>query len=146
MLDRLPVLHFQDDESLYRRYLPSHFQDGELDPGAIRFDEPPSFLRSAFSIPEDALHKDCAEGQNVSHYGVLGVRVSLVQCQERVTDGRAFEFSAIHRPLSLCYAHSEIQCICLADPVSMHTEPPKSVKRAFRLRLAKALSVEIPAP
>jgi len=99
-----PIIpHFEDNESLFRRYLQSHFQGGELDPSAIRFDEPPSFLRSAFSEPEDALHTDCADGKNVSGFGVLVMKASAAHYQERTVDNWVFTFqpmaSAIARLL-----------------------------------------------
>jgi hypothetical protein len=145
-LERVEVSRFQDGESLYRRYLASHFQDGELDPSAIRFDEPPSFLRSAFSLPEDAIHPDCADGKDVSNYGVLKMQASEAQHQEKARNGSAFDFTPVHRPLPSCYAHSEIHCSCAANLEGKYSEPPKDVRKAFRLRIARALSVAIPAP
>lgn len=144
-LGRPVVPTFQDDESLYRRYQASHFQDGELDPSAIRFDEPPSFLRSSYSAPEDALHTDCADGQNVAKYGVLEMKASVALHKEESRDGTVFDFSPIHRPLPTCYAHTEIYCRHQSDPNLRHIEPPRDVRRAFRLRIARALSVAIKA-
>jgi hypothetical protein len=144
-LGRTAVPDFQNGESLYRRYQAFHFQDGELDPSAIRFDEPPSFLRSAFSAPEDALHTDCADGQNVANYGVLEMKASVAQHKEKSKDGTEFDFSPVHRPLPTCYAHSEIRCSHLPDLKPQHIEPPKDVRKAFRLRIARALSVVIEA-
>lgn len=135
-----------DDESLYRRYLPSHFQDGELDPSAIRFNEPPSFLRSAYSVPSDALHADCADQQSVSRYGVLSMPVAAARFQERALSGETFDFSPVHRPQPSCYAHSEIHCVSQLTASTQHKEPQKEVRKAFRLRIARALSVVIAAP
>ena len=143
-----PIIpHFEDNESLFRRYLQSHFQGGELDPSAIRFDEPPSFLRSAFSEPEDALHTDCADGKNVSGFGVLVMKASAAHYQERTVDNWVFTFQPMHRPLPACYAHSEIDCLeSSGNSTSQHVNPPKRIRNAFRLRIARALSVAIPAP
>lgn len=90
---------FQDGELLYRRYLSFHFEDGELDPSAIQLDEPPSCVRSRFSVPEDALNPDCADGQDVLTFGVLQMAANAVGHREVTSDGRAFEFSPVHRPL-----------------------------------------------
>jgi len=138
-LGRTPQLEFQDDEQLYRRYLADHFVDGELDPSAIRFGEPPSFLRSAFSSAQDALHVDCADGQDVSRFGVLAMQaVSANYISENDTYG--FVFWPIHAPLATCYAHSEIHCCRTGDPERIHINPPKNVRKAFRLHLARALT------
>lgn len=145
-LGRTAEAFLSDDESLYRRYLASHFQDGELDPSAIRFNEPPSFLRGAYSVPADTLHEDCADQQNVSRYGVLTMPVSAARHVESTRDGETFDFSPVHRPLVCCYAHSEIHCTPQTHASPQHTEPPREVKKAFRLRIARALSVVIAAP
>ena len=124
---RAEVDFSSDDESLYRRYLASHFRDGELDPSAIRFNEPPSFLRSAYSVPADALHADCADQQSVSKYGVLAMPVSAARHRERARDGEVFDFLPIHRHLPPCYAHSEIHCASQEHADPQHAEPPKEV-------------------
>ena len=147
MFDKPIVPHFHDDERLFRRYRSSHIQEGELDPSAIRFDEPPSFLRSAFSRPEDALHRDCADGKDVSEFGVLEMKVSAAYYKDGTSDNQVFTFQPTHVPLSACYAHSEIHCVGLSgDSTTQHVKPPKRIRNAFRLRLARALSVVIPAP
>lgn len=145
-LDKTEIALFQEREHLYRRYLASHFEDGELDPSAIRFNEPPSFLRSCFSVPEDAIHPNCADGQDVSKYGVLQMAASAAHFEARTLDSTIYQFSPVHRPLPSCYAHSEIHCRRVAELSGTHVEPPKDVKKAFRLRIARALSVTIPAP
>lgn len=145
-LDQQEVPHFREDEALYRRYLASHFQDGELSPSAIRFKEPPSFLRSAFSEPHDALHPDCADGKLTSQFGVLKMLAAVMECEEKAPDGSTFDFSPVHRPLPTCYAHSEVHCLRARGLDRQHVEPPKYVKNAFRLRIARALSIAVPAP
>lgn len=145
-LNQTEVALFKEDEALYRRYPASHFHDGVLDPSAIRFHEPPSFLRSAFSVPEDALHPDCADGNSTSQFGVLTMLASAANHQQEANDGSKFNFSPVHRPLPSCYAHSEVHCVRASDPNREHVEPPKHVKNAFRLRIARALSIAIPAP
>ena len=102
MFDKPIVPHFHDDERLFRRYRSSHIQEGELDPSAIRFDEPPSFLRSAFSRPEDALHRDCADGKDVSEFGVLEMKVSAAYYKDGTSD-RCSRFSQhmCHCPLAM---------------------------------------------
>lgn len=137
---------FAPDEELFRRYLASHLEDGELDPSAIRFNEPPSFLRSAYSVASDALHANCAGGQEVSKFGVLAMPVSAITQNQVSGNGDSFEFAPTHEPLPACYAHSEVRCSNADDPNKQHIEPPKDVKKAFRVGVAKLLSVSIPAP
>jgi hypothetical protein len=137
---------FEPTEELFRRYLASHYEDGELDPSAIRFGEPPSFLRSAYSVAVDALHTNCADGQEVSGFGVLAMPASAVTQNQISKRGDSFDFAPVHQPLTACYAHSEIRCSSSEDPTKQHIEPPREVRRAFRVGLAKLLSVSIPAP
>jgi hypothetical protein len=144
--ERLAEDEFQPLEKLYRRYLDYHFEDGELDPSAIRFNEPPSVLRSQFSEPADALHANCAEGQEVTKYGVLSMPHTAVNQDHRAQTGADFSFCAVHDPLPACYAHSEIRCTTSKDGRRAHIEPTKDVRDKFRVKLAKALSVEIQAP
>lgn len=144
--NRLAETTFLGSELLYRRYLRSHLEDGELDPSAIRFHEPPSVLRGRFSVPEDAIHSDCAEGKPVSGFGVLAMPARSVQCREIAKNGTDYEFIPVHKPLPSCYSHAEIHCQLGQDPSGQHIEPPKEVRRAFRLRIAQALAIAIPAP
>jgi hypothetical protein len=137
---------FSSNEELFRRYLASHLEDGELDPSAIRFNEPPSFLRSAYGVAIDALHANCADGEDVSRFGVLAMPVNAVNQTHASNNGDRFEFAAIHVPLPACYAHSEVHCSSAQDPDKRHIEPPKGVRKAFRVEIAKLLSVSIPAP
>jgi hypothetical protein len=137
---------FAAEEELFRRYLSTHLDDGELDPSAIRFDEPPSFLRSAFSIPSDALHINCADGTEVTRFGVLRMQASAAQQSYDTVQRGSFYFGPIHVPLETCYAHSEVHCSHAKDFSEPHVEPPKSVKNAFRVAMAKVLSVAIRAP
>ena len=83
---------FREGEELFRRYLAVHFEDGELDPSAIRFNEPPSFLRSAYSVPIDALHLNCSDGKPTSAFGVLSILVACVQQTHTTQDGESYEF------------------------------------------------------
>jgi hypothetical protein len=137
---------FEPDEELFRRYLASQLEDGELDPSAIRFNEPPSFLRSAYSVALDALHADCADGHEVSRFGVLAMPVRAVTQNHTSNDGNRFKFAPTHEPLPACYAHSEVHCSNSHDKNKEHVEPPKEVRKAFRVGVAKLLSVSVPAP
>jgi hypothetical protein len=136
---------FEQDEKLFRRYLASHLDEGELDPSAIRFSEPPSFLRSAYSVALDALHANCADGQEVARFGVLVMPVGGVTQNQQSRNGERYEFAPTHEPRPACYAHSEVRC-SLANGGGLHVEPPRDVRKAFRIELAKLLSVSIPAP
>jgi len=138
--------HFNLDEELFRRYLKAHFHDGELDPSAIRFDEPPSVVRGKYSEAKDALSQGCAGNKDVSGFGVLVAKNSEVSQEHTSSSGDHYVFEVVHSPLAACYAHSEIRCFRKIDDAKVHVEPPKDVRRRFRVNLARALSVAIAAP
>jgi len=73
-------------------------------------------------VPEDALHADCADGQNVFRYGVLQMLASEVEYQEKAVSGALFNIAPVHRPLPSCYAHSEIHCTRLIGPDPIQVE------------------------
>jgi len=73
-------------------------------------------------VPEDALHADCADGQNVFRYGVLQMLASEAEYQEKAVSGALFNIAPVHRPLPSCYAHSEIHCTRLIGPDPIQVE------------------------
>ena len=134
---------FDKDELLYRRYRSEHFINGKILPASFSFPKQ-SFNRSRFSKPEDVLHVDCCDGKPLSPkdgWGVIECNVSALPSPVESTDGRSFRFFAKHVPLPTCYAHSELWCT--QNPSDVYTEPPSSVKEAFRIRLARILKPRI---
>lgn len=140
---------FKDEEKLFRRFPPS-FQREPL-ATSIRFDEPPSFCRSRFALPEDTIHPNCADGQDVSQFGVFAIPV--VAARMTIVDrsrGAVYHFEPRHRPEPFCYAHTEVHCLRQADSDESgvsngHSEPPKAVRNQFRTKIATAL-VEVIRP
>src|ERR1700730_5551777 len=69
---------FADDELLYRRFREGDIVAGFIFPASFKF--PPSFNRSKYSVPEDVIHEHCADGRNVSHWGIYSVAVRDARC------------------------------------------------------------------
>lgn len=144
---KLPVDLFQSEELLYRRYLSEHFTDGKILPASFRFPKQ-SFNRSLFSKPEDVLHVHCCNGVVLAPeggWGVLECRVSALPSPVNTIDGRSYVFFPKHIPEPTCYAHSELWCRKNLSDASEYDDPPTSVKETFRIKLARVMSVRIPA-
>jgi hypothetical protein len=146
--DKTPEQDFSDGELLYRRFPPSMDIQGEVLASSIRFDEPPSFCREKWAKPEDTIHRDCAHGQNVSHFGVFCLPVSSVRSNWDDGPGVTYRFQPLHAPEVECYAHSEVHCDRIETPkalteFSSHIEPSRRVRKAFRAHIAPRLVVLI---
>jgi hypothetical protein len=145
--DKTPVDRFEADELLYRRYLSEHFADGKILPASFRFPKQ-SFNRSLFSKPEDVLHVDCCDGVELlpkGEWGVLECQISALPSPVNTTDGRSYMFFPKHAPEPTCYAHSELWCRRDLSDTMDYDHPPTSVREIFRIRLARVMSVRIPA-
>jgi hypothetical protein len=141
------VDHFEGEELLYRRYLSEHFSDGKILPASFRFPKQ-SFNRSLFSKPEDVLHVHCCDGRVLvprDGWGVLECLVSALPSPVDTADGRSYVFFPKHVPEPTCYAHSELWCRQDLSDTSECDNPPTSVKEKFRIKLARVMSVRIPA-
>jgi len=143
---KTPVEQFAGEELLYRRYLSEHFVDGNLLPASFRFPKQ-SFNRSLFSKPEDVLHPHCCDGMALfkDGWGVLECRVSALPSPVKAADGGSFVFSPKHAPEATCYAHSELWCKNDLSVANEYDYPPKSVRETFRIKMARVMSVRIPA-
>ena len=138
---------FKDEEKLFRRFPP--WVKGEVLATSIRFNEPPSFCRRRFAHPEDTIHPNCADGQDVSQYGVFALPVASVR--QVLSDGNQniYHFEPKHRPEPTCYAHTEIDCLRQENSdgsavSNVHSQPPRIVKKQFREKIAVALVEVIP--
>jgi hypothetical protein len=139
---------FKDEEQLFRRFPPE--VKSEVLATSIRFDEPPSFCRSKFARPEDTIHRNCADGQDVSRFGVFAVPVAAARIILKDTNQKCYHFEPKHRPEPTCYAHTEIHCLMRKDSdvlagSDIHSKPPLIVRNQFRARIAIALVEVIPA-
>jgi hypothetical protein len=133
---------FEDSELLYRRILATYvISEDELNPAAISFSKgAPSLIRSKYGTPQDAIHPDCADDQDVTKFDVYGVPASainltLVCSQTR----RCFDFSGSHAPLTKCYSHSLIDCREKTKENIGYSVPTRPVKNDFRVKFAIAM-------
>jgi len=132
---------FDSDEFFYRRYSVAHVVNGNVLPQSITFPKP-SFNRSKFSRPEDVLHADCCDGQELLGWGVLESKVSDLRVSAQSGDDRNFTTYPKHVPKQTCYAHSELWC---ASPPLEDAKPSQTAKEKLRILLSRALKVKIPA-
>lgn len=139
---------FKDDEQLFRRFPPS--VKSEVLATSIRFNEPPSFCRSQFARPEDTIHPNCANGKDVSQFGVFALPVAATRVVLSDENHKTYHFVPKHRPEPNCYAHTEIHCLMQRDSDGSavsngHIKPPKIVRNQLRKQIATALVEVIPA-
>ena len=135
---------FTATEQLFRRVLPSEeLADGEIDPtrfNSVSFkkdaDGAPSVLRGQFSSPEDALHRDCANGKDVSNQFVYSIYVGELPTEIRSDDGNLFSVFPQHRPEPTCGAHSVISSCRHDDESRIYAIPSKSARNDLRTKLA----------
>jgi hypothetical protein len=150
---RPTIKDFEPDESLYFRFSSKHFSDeNRLPVAAIRF---PDFSVNAgsFSQPIDVL---------IPHWIDLGIaefKVSAIPSPLKSDnkDDREFFFKACHDPIDVNhpafnmpnqgfenYAHTEIRAFLEGEHFKQ--EPPKSVKKQFRLKLSDTTKIVILRP
>lgn len=108
---------FDAEEHLFRRYPKNFLRAGKPIPLSMTFEEDSgiSVNRSKYSRPEDVLEPlepDCCDGHRVRNCVVLDFLVADVPREIAVNDnsGRTFIFRLAHKPVTHCYAHSEIWC------------------------------------
>jgi len=142
---RPTIKDFELDESLYFRFSSEHFPDeNRLPVAAIRF---PDFSVNAGSLsqPTDVL---------IPHWVDFGIAVFTVSVipspikSDDKHDEREFSFKACHDPIDEAhpaypsqlfenYAHTEIRTFLEGN----RKDPPKSVKKKFRLKLSDATGI-----
>ena len=137
---------FAIDELLYRRVSDAELTNGELDPSRLNsisfskdIDGAPSFLRSKFSVPHDAIHCDCSGGMDRSDWLVYYLQVGDIPGPLRSGDNRLFRFPPVHRPLPLCGAHSVLGCCEVGDTSNKYVKPSRPVRNDLRAKLATKL-------
>jgi hypothetical protein len=99
----------------------------------------PSVNRGMFSSPEDVLHVDCA-GKPLQGWFVYCVTVGSLPQSLAAGDGKLFDFKPVHRPKTLCGAHSVISSYLKADVEQTYRMPTRPVKNALRAKLVSILS------
>jgi hypothetical protein len=133
---------FLNGEKLFRRYRKEDFYDQRLLPAAFKFPRQ-SFNRERYSTPEDVLHSDCCNGQQLVGWGVLECSATDLPTPIDGPNNRRFHFAAVHQPRECCYAHTELWCRIEDQWVD---EPsPKKLKETFRVLLAQRMTIRIVA-
>jgi hypothetical protein len=135
---------FTPPERLYRRISPLELDElGEITPDqfeSISFkkeqESAPSVLRERFSVPADALHRDCADGKDFSSWRVFAITVGQLPTAVTSMDGRVFDFFPVHIPLQVCGAHSVISSCLASDTARKYICPPRNVRNDLRTKLA----------
>lgn len=147
-----PDQTFDSDESLYRRIPPDGVgPHGELVPSSFQcsfgdeINKSPSVIRSKYGTPRDALHSNCARGNDVSHFHVYYLLVSEIPCTIESGDGRTFNFFPFHDPEDNCYAHTVIGCRTEGAAMGAYSEPTRGVRNKFKAQLIAALKMSRPS-
>jgi hypothetical protein len=140
---------FSNDELLFRRAFPSELNSkGELVPiqlESFRFSKDvegaPSFLRGAYAVPRDAIHRDCAADKDVSGSFVFQIFVSELPGPIETGDGkRRYSFWPVPDPIDLCGAHCVIGSYLHDDPTRTYSKPSSAVFTELRAQICAALN------
>lgn len=140
---------FSDGELLFRRALPIELNSrGELVPIQLEsfsfsknVEGAPSFLRGAYAVPGDAIHRACAADKDVSHCFVFQMFVSELPGQIVTGDGkRRYLFWPVADPIELCGAHCVIGSHLHDDPTRTYSKPSNAVVNEIRVRVCAALN------
>jgi hypothetical protein len=140
---------FSDDELLFRRALPIELNSrGELVPTQLEsfsfsknVEGAPSFLRGAYAVPSDAIHRACAADKDVSHCFVFQMFVSEMPGPIATGDGkRLYLFWPVADPIDLCGAHCVIGSHLHDDPMRAYSKPSGAVVNELRVRICAALN------
>jgi hypothetical protein len=142
---------FAADERLYRRFPPECLgPEGEVFASKIgSFDEHirncPSTVRSKYGTPADALHPDCALGNDVANYliayltvGELPTNVKTGQENVRSDKDEFFDFYPFHDPEVNCYAHTVTACRKRIGPPDAYDRPTNGVRNKLKAAFASA--------
>ena len=120
-------------EQLFKRYLKEHWTKAGFSNVGLKF--APSFNRSKFSEAKDVL----VDGDRTFEgWGVLACSVGDVGAKVVSGAGVAYRFNPVHKPEPHNYAHSELH----PDP-NPNQPPPKTVKKEYRVVLARQMTVII---
>jgi hypothetical protein len=138
--NRKPDPEFTPTERLFRRYLPSHFQNGEFTGLAFSLTNPMSVNRGKYSEASDAVFSETDEW---AAFGVVSFQVRHIPPKLPLADP-VFRFVVMHTPLRDNYSHSEICCHRISDP-GKHTRPSTGVRKLLRTELSRGLVWEIRA-
>lgn len=140
---------FSDDELLFRRALPRELNSrGELIPIQLEsfsfsknVEGAPSFLRSAYAVPQDAIHRACAADKDVSDCFVFQMLVSQLPGPIVTGDGqRRYSFWPVPDPIELCGAHCVIGSHLHGDPTRTYSKPSNAVITELRVQICAALN------
>lgn len=124
---------FAPDEKLFRRLMPLHFVDRQIDVDAVPLPDI-SVNRGAYSSAADVLFDE--EGAFDS-WGVLSIQVMHVPTELTHAGVFVYTIQVVHAPLRNNYAHSEIR----AFENGQHVNKPMMAKvdRGFHLRFREHL-------
>jgi len=144
--ERQPDQVFDADEKLYRRVSPNCLgPQGELQASGVRFEndikKSPSVVRSKYGSSTDAVHRDCANGRDVSKYSVFYLIVGeLLKQVESKEDKQLYDFYPAHTPEDDCFAHTVIACRKHDGPLDAYDMPSKDVINKLKAQFVAAFA------
>ena len=130
---------FEVAEELYRRVPRECLSPlGEIVPSQIRcsfgksIKKSPSVLRSKYGTAWDVLHRDCADGKDVSSHLVFFLTPDELPVGVESGDKELYDFYPFHDPEINCYAHTLIACRKRQNSVGDFDEPTSSVRNKLK--------------
>lgn len=132
---------FLDTERLFRRQRPEELLlDGTVLASALGSNACSLNREKHSDSPECVLHPDCCDGKDCSDWVILVTTTGAVQNLDD-TDGKGLHRSLrlVHRPLEICYPHSEVWYV-LGNAAAPSELCPNGARKRLRAKLAMALS------
>jgi hypothetical protein len=136
---------FNAEEKLYRRVPPNCLSpQGEVVASNIRCSfenevkKSPSVVRSKYASAMDVIHKNCADGKDVSTHFVFFLVVGDLPQQVESGTKQLFDFYPLHDPEDDCFAHTVIACRKHDGPTDGYDKPTTQVRNKLKAQFVAA--------
>jgi hypothetical protein len=128
------VPQFEQEECVYRRYLPDQVLKDGMPPIAIFDSNKMSVSAARFcNSPLDALY-DAISGQNLVSFGIVSLKVRHIEEKEyRHPDTNViYKFRVRHDPTQCYYPHCEVDVLTDGQPTELKKKNPvKTIVKHF---------------
>lgn len=124
------IKEFDSGEYLYRRVMPEHWDDGDVDIDAIELPDM-SVNRSSLGPPEWVL----LEEARCKDWAVIGFKVGDIPSNLLHLGVEVYIFTPQHIPLENNYPHSEVRCYRDGQHIDAKRNLDKALHQRWRERL-----------
>ena len=130
---RRPVVDFEADEDLYRRFHPDSLDGSTVAIDAIVMPDM-STMRQRFTEDAEWVLIDTTRRADFSSWGILAFRVGDIPDQIEHRGVFVYEFAAVHTPKRNNYPHTDVRAFREGRPVKADIPPELHLRFRNRLR------------